>query len=137
MALNITVLQGNLGQTPELRYTQSGKAVCTLRLAVDNDYRDGKNQLVHETNWFNIVVWGKQAEAAAKSLSKGRQITVEGRLHSRKFETKEGENRNTVEVVARRVQFGPRPQPKAGEPVVPETDAGPADGGEISSDDAN
>lgn len=96
---------GNLGQDPELRYTQSQMAVCTLRIAT-TDYRtsqDGQRQ--EFTEWHRIVVWGKQAENCSKYLAKGRSVLVEGRLATRSWEDKQGQKRYTTEIVAQNVQF--------------------------------
>jgi len=98
--LNRVMLIGNLGQDPELRYTQSGQALLNLRLATNESFnnRDGERQ--ERTEWHRITVWGKRAEALGKILSKGRQLFVEGRLQTRQWEDKEGQKRYTTEIVA-------------------------------------
>jgi single-strand DNA-binding protein len=102
--VNKVIMVGNLGRDPEVRYTQSGNAVCNLRLAVTERRRDGEEWKDH-TEWVNIVCFGKTAENAGKYLSKGRQIYTEGRLQTRKWEDKEGNDRYTTEVVANQVVF--------------------------------
>src|SRR4051812_37933196 len=104
-SLNRVVIMGNLGQDPELRYTQSQVPVCTLRIAT-TDFRmgaDGQRQEL--TEWHSVVVWSKQAENCAKYLSKGRSVLVEGRLQTRSWEDKQGNKRYTTEIVAQNVQF--------------------------------
>jgi single-strand DNA-binding protein len=99
--LNRVLLIGNLGQDPELRYTQGGQAVLSLRIATNESYlnRDGERQ--DKTEWHSVTVWGKRGEALSKILSKGRQIFVEGRLQTRSWEDKQGgPKRYATEVVA-------------------------------------
>lgn len=113
-SFNRVVILGNLGQDPELRYTQSQNAVCTLNVAT-TDYRtsaDGQKQ--EFTEWHRVVVWNKQAENCAKYLAKGRSVMVEGRLQTRSFEDKQGQKRYITEIVAQTVQFigGQRDRPQ-------------------------
>lgn len=74
------VLVGNLGRDPEMRYTPTGRAVTNLSVASNRRWTDSEGNTVEETIWFRVAVWGKQAEACAQYLSKGRQVLVEGRL---------------------------------------------------------
>lgn len=109
-SFNRVVIMGNLGQDPELRYTQSQTPVCTLNVAT-TDYRNGPDGQRQEfTDWHRVVVWSKQAENCAKYLSKGRSVLVEGRLQTRSWEDKQGQKRYITEIVANTVQFvgGPR-----------------------------
>jgi len=128
-SLNRVLLIGNLTRPPELRYTPSGTAVSDLRLAVHRSYTTQGGERREETCFLTVVVWGKQAEASAQYLDKGSPILVEGRLQTRDWETKDGQRRNVVEVVAERVQFLGRPKatgvPTEGEPA--EEPAGDAD----------
>lgn len=104
-SFNRVVVMGNLGQDPDLRYTQNQTPVCTLSVAT-TDYRtspDGQRQ--EFTEWHRVVIWGKQAENAAKYLAKGRSVLVEGRLQTRSWEDKQGQKRYTTEIIARNVQF--------------------------------
>jgi single-strand DNA-binding protein len=104
-SLNRVVILGNLGQDPELRYTQNQMAVCTLRIAT-TDYRTGQDGQRQElTEWHRIVVWGRQAENCSKYLAKGRSVLIEGRLATRAWEDKQGQKRYTTEIVAQNVQF--------------------------------
>ncbi|WP_428263199.1 single-stranded DNA-binding protein [Haliangium sp.] len=103
--VNKVILVGNLGADPELRYTQSGAAVCELRVATNESWTDRQGQRQERTEWHRIVVWGKQGENASKYLSKGRQVYVEGRLRTRGWEDKDGNKRYTTEIIANDVQF--------------------------------
>lgn len=103
--VNKVILIGRLGQTPELRYTGSGTAVCNLRLATDDSYRDSDDNLVERTEWHNVVAWARLAEICNEYLEKGSQIYVEGRLQTRQWEDRDGNTRYSTEVVARNVQF--------------------------------
>jgi single-strand DNA-binding protein len=104
-AINRVVLVGNLTRDPELRHTQSGMAVCSLRLAVNTRRKDETGQWVDKPNYFDITVWGNQGERCAQYLSKGRPVAVDGRLEWREWETPEGNKRQAVDVVADTVQF--------------------------------
>jgi len=83
---------------PELRYTQSGQAVCTFKLVTDESYKDREGNMVERSEWHNIVVWGKAGEILNQYMKKGRQIYLEGRLQSRKYEDKEGQTRYITEI---------------------------------------
>jgi single-strand DNA-binding protein len=104
-SLNRVFLIGNLTRAPELRYTPSGTAVSDLRLAVNRSYTTQGGDRREETCFLTVVVWGKQAESSAQYLDKGSPVLVEGRLQTRDWETKDGQKRNVVEVVAERLQF--------------------------------
>lgn len=97
--LNRVILIGRLGKSPELRYTPNGTAVCNFSIAVDRDYGD------NETDWFDIVVWRKQAEACANYIDKGSLVAIDGRLQFRSYETNDGQKRKVTEVVANNVKF--------------------------------
>ncbi len=101
--LNKIVLIGRLTRDPELRYTQSGKAVATMRMAVDRGTKDAEGN--KETDFIDIVVWDKQGESCANYLQKGRLIAAEGRLQIRQYETNDGQKREKAEVVANTVRF--------------------------------
>lgn len=104
-SFNRVVIMGNLGQDPELRYTQTQTPVCTLSVAT-TDYRTGADgQRQEQTEWHRIVVWSKQAENCAKYLAKGRTVLVEGRLQTRSWEDKQGQKRYVTEIIAQNVQF--------------------------------
>jgi len=104
-SINRVTLVGNLTRDPELRTTPNGKSVCTLGLAVNERYKNDTGEWVEKPNYFDIVVWGAQAENCSQYLSKGRQIAVDGRLSYRNWEAQDGSKRSKVEVVANTVQF--------------------------------
>ncbi|RLF67197.1 MAG: single-stranded DNA-binding protein [Thermoplasmata archaeon] len=99
---------GNLGQTPELRYTGSGSPVTNLVVATNRKYRSQEGETQQETTWHRITVFGKLAEACCEHLQKGDQVYVEGRLQTRQWEGKDGTKRHTTEIVASRIDFGNR-----------------------------
>jgi len=99
MADNTVTLVGNITREPELRYTNGGNGVASFGLAVNRRYQvNGEWQ--EKVSFFNVVAWGTLGENAAASLNKGTRIIVNGRLEQRDYETREGEKRNVVEVVA-------------------------------------
>ena len=93
--LNKIVTIGNLTRDPEVRYTQSGKAVCTFSIAVDDGYGENK-----KAYFFPVVVWGKSAEACGDSLHKGSKVAVTGKLTSRQYDNSEGKKVTVFEIVA-------------------------------------
>ena len=102
---NRVQLIGNLGQDPELRYTQSQTPLTSVSIAT-TEFRntpEGGKQSV--TDWHRVVIWGRQAENCCKYLRKGSPVFIEGRLQTRSWEDKSGQKRSTTEVVAANVQF--------------------------------
>lgn len=95
---NVTAV-GNLTRDPELRFSQGGRAICTLSLAVSRRYQVN-NEWQEQTSFLNCVAWGQLGENAASSLTKGTRVFVTGRLEQRSFETQTGEKRSVVEIVA-------------------------------------
>ena len=104
MSVNRAILVGNLGKDPELKYTQSGKAVCSFSLATSESWKDKQGVKTDSTTWHNIVAWGKQAEVMAEHLTKGKQIYLEGRISNRNYD-KDGEKKYISEVVVQSFQF--------------------------------
>ncbi len=97
---------GNLGQDPEIRYTQNQVPVVTLNIATTEAWtKDGQRQ--EQTEWHRVIVWNRQAENCAKYLSKGRPVFIEGKLQTRAWEDKNGQKRYTTEITASSVQFLP------------------------------
>jgi single-strand DNA-binding protein len=88
--VNVAVITGNLTRDPELRNTQSGMAVCELRVAVNSRRKDESGNWVDKPNYFDVTVFGAQGENCATYLSKGRPVAVEGRLDWREWEAKDG-----------------------------------------------
>jgi len=141
-SVNRVILIGNLGRDPELRYTAGGQPVANFTLATNERFNDREGKPQERTEWHRIVVWGKQAENCANFLAKGRSVYIEGRLQTREWEDKEGQKRQTTEVVAQTVQFLDRreggregPARSAGGPGpssgAPEPSPGPAGGDDI------
>ena len=102
--LNKVIIMGRLGKDPELKRTQSGTAVASFPLAVDRDFKGQNGE--KETDWIDVVAWRNTAEFVSKYFTKGRVAAVEGRLQTRKWKDKDGNNRVSVEVVADNVYFG-------------------------------
>jgi single-strand DNA-binding protein len=92
-------LIGNLGQNPEVKETVNGKKVATFSLATSESYKNEKGEKVTETQWHNLIVWGRQADTVGKYLKKGSEIAVDGKLHSRNYTDKEGVKRYITEIV--------------------------------------
>ncbi len=103
--INKVILVGNLGQDPELRYTGSGTAVCNLRLATNESYKDGSGELVERTEWHSIVAWGRLAEICNEYLKKGSQVYFEGSLQTRNYEDRDGNTRYVTEIKAREMMM--------------------------------
>lgn len=107
--VNMVLLIGNVGNKPEVRESQSGEKVTKLRVATSSSFqRDGAE--VKETEWHDVVTFGRLAEQCATYLDKGRRIYIEGRMQSHSWQDKEGNKRFTREVIARRVDFLDKPQ---------------------------
>ncbi len=103
--VNAVFLMGNLTRDPELRYSASGAGVTNMTLAVNNTYTDKSGEKKEDTLFIRVAVFAKQAENCAQYLSKGSPVFVEGRLKLNEWTTEQGEKRNSIEVVARNVQF--------------------------------
>ena len=104
--INKVILIGNLGQDPEVRYTASGTAVANLRIATSESWRDKQTgEQKENTEWHTVVLFGKTAEIASQYLKKGRQVYIEGRLQTRKWQDKSGNDRFSTEVVANDMQM--------------------------------
>ena len=97
---NKVQLIGNLGSTPEVKKLDGGKTIAKFSLATNETYKNQKGEKVEETQWHNIVAWGKTAELMEQLLAKGKEVMVEGKLTSRSYEDKEGNKRYITEVVA-------------------------------------
>ena len=108
MAANINrvVLVGNLTRDPELRHTGGGTAVCTLRIAVNTRRKDNATgEWSDKPNYFDVAVFGNQAESCNQYLSKGRPVAIDGRLDWQEWEAQDGTKRSKVEIIAESVQF--------------------------------
>ena len=103
--VNKVTLIGNLGQDPELRYTGSGTAVCNMRVATSETYKDKDGNQVENTEWHTVVAWARLAEICGEYLKKGRQVYIEGQLQTRQWEDKDGNTRYSTEIKAREMQM--------------------------------
>ncbi|MCB5186023.1 single-stranded DNA-binding protein [Methylobacillus gramineus] len=104
-SVNKVILVGNLGRDPEVRYMPNGEAVCNFSIATTDNWKDKNGQRQERTEWHNIVMYRKLAEIAGEYLKKGRPVYVEGRLQTRKWQTKEGQDRYTTEIIADQMQM--------------------------------
>lgn len=104
-SVNKVILVGNLGRDPEIRYMPSGDAMANLNLATTDSWKDKNGEKQEKTEWHRIVMFGKQAEIAGEFLKKGSQVYIEGRLQTRKWTDKDGQERYTTEIVADRMQM--------------------------------
>jgi single-strand DNA-binding protein len=105
-SVNKVILIGNLGRDPEVRYTPSGAAVCNLRLATTRNWKNRESgERQEETEWHSVVLYDRQAEIAGEYLRKGRPVYIEGRLKTRKWQDKDGNDRYTTEIVAETMQL--------------------------------
>lgn len=103
--LNRVTLVGRLTRDPELRHTQGGDPICSIRLAVSSRSRDEAGNWGDKSNYFDVTVFGRQAETASTYLAKGRRIGVDGRLSWREWQAQDGTKRQSVEVIAGDVFF--------------------------------
>ena len=104
--INRVVLTGNLTADPELRSLPSGNSVCKLRVACNTRRKNGSTgEWEDKPNYFDVTVWGAQGENAARYLSKGRPVAIDGRLEWREWETQEGAKRQAIDIIADSVQF--------------------------------
>ena len=97
--INRVILIGNLGKDPEVRYTPNGKAVANLTLATSESWKDQSGQMQEKTEWHRVSMFGKLAEIAGEYLRKGSQVYIEGKLQTRKWQNKEGQDQYTTEIV--------------------------------------
>jgi len=96
---NKVQLIGNLGNDPEIINLESGKMLAKFSIATNENYKNSKGEKITDTQWHNVVAWGKTAEIIEKYVTKGKEVAIEGKLTSRSYETKEGDKRYVTEVV--------------------------------------
>ena len=132
--INRVVLTGNLTSDPELRSLPSGTSVCKLRVACNTRRKDNSTgEWVDKPNYFDVTVWGAQGENCAQYLAKGRPVAVDGRLEWREWQDKEGNKRQSVDIIADSVQFlGSREGSENGGRFTPQSDV-PADTGDFET----
>ena len=113
--MNKIIVIGNLGLDPEMRYTPNGQSVTSFSVASNRKYTTAAGEQREETEWFNVSAWGRHAELCNQYLTKGQQVYVEGRLHSRTYETRDGQTRFVNEINLTDVQFLSRGAEMGGE----------------------
>jgi len=105
MAVNKVILVGRLGKDPELKKMSNGESVTNLTLATTENWKDKSGAKQEKTEWHNLVFYRRLAEIAGQYLAKGSQIYIEGKLQTRKWQTKEGQDRYTTEIVVSEMQM--------------------------------
>ena len=105
MSVNKVILVGRLGKDPETRYMPNGEAVTNITLATSENWKDKAGEKQEKTEWHNLVFYRRLAEIAGEYLKKGSQIYVEGKLQTRKWQTKEGQDRYTTEIIVNELQM--------------------------------
>ncbi|HEU0201585.1 MAG TPA: single-stranded DNA-binding protein [Burkholderiaceae bacterium] len=134
-SVNKVILLGNLGRDPETRYSAEGTAITNVSIATTRRYKDAAGQQQEETEWHRVVFFTRLAEIAAEYLRKGRPVYVEGRLRTRKWTDKDGNEKYSTEIIAENMQLlGSREgsgahdgdEPRAREPAARPAAAGPA-----------
>ncbi|MDA1337281.1 MAG: single-stranded DNA-binding protein [bacterium] len=122
MNLNKVVIIGNAVDAPEMRSTQSGKQVTSLRVATNRMWKDAQGQHQKSTEFHSVVLWGRLAEIASQYLTKGSLVMIEGRLQTRSWDDSSGQKKYRTEIVGETMQLGPKPggtreeQPRTQEP---------------------
>lgn len=104
-SVNKVILIGNLGKDPEVRYMPSGEAIANISVATTDSWKDKSGEKQEKTEWHRVSFFGKLAEIVGEYLKKGSQVYVEGRLQTRKWQDKEGQDKYTTEIVADRMQM--------------------------------
>jgi single-strand DNA-binding protein len=104
-SVNKVILIGNLGRDPEVRYMPDGGAITNISIATTENWKDKNGEKQEKTEWHRVAFFGKLAEIAGEYLKKGSQVYVEGRLQTRKWQDKDGNDKYTTEIVADRMQM--------------------------------
>lgn len=122
--VNKVILIGTLGQDPETKFTQAGKTITNLSIATSEKWKDQQGQDKEATEWHRVVLFGKQAEAAGKYLTKGKKVYIEGKLKTDKWQDKQGNDRYTTQIVAMGMEFlSPQQQQTQGQQQAPQQQA--------------
>jgi len=126
VSVNKMIVIGNLGSEPEMRFTPNGRPVTSFSLATNWRYTTADGERREETEWFTVVCWGRLAEQCNQFLTKGRLVYAEGRLHTRTWESQDGQKHYRTEIIANRVTFldrqaaAPLPEERVEEAVIEE-----------------
>ncbi|MEY2342107.1 single-stranded DNA-binding protein [Acidithiobacillus sp. IBUN Pt1247-S3] len=131
--LNKVIVLGNLGRDPEMRYMPDGKAVATLAIATSETFKDKNGDKQERVEWHRVSLFGKTAEIAGKYLKKGSQALVEGRIQTRKWTDKDGQERYSTEIVGERLVLvgGRRDGSDGGSTASPASQQGGGGGGDM------
>ena len=105
LSLNKVMIIGNVGSDPEMRFTPNGNPVTSFRVATNRVYTTAEGERKQETEWFTVVAWNRLAEHCNQFLTKGRPVYAEGRIHTRTWETQDGQKHSRPEIIAGRVIF--------------------------------
>jgi len=108
MYLNKALIIGNLTRDPEMKALPSGMQVCSFSVATNRVWKDKNGAKQESSDFHNIVVFGRQAETAGQYLKKGQSVLIEGRIQTRSWDDKDGQKKYRTEIIADRVQFGPK-----------------------------
>ncbi|HEY5221299.1 MAG TPA: single-stranded DNA-binding protein [Candidatus Paceibacterota bacterium] len=108
MDLNKVLLVGRVTADPQVRSTPGGQSVTTIGVATNRTWTDKQGQKQEQAEFHNVVLWGRTAEIAGQYLTKGAMVLIEGRLQTRSWTDKQGQQRKTTEIMAERMQLGPR-----------------------------
>ena len=129
-SVNKVILVGNLGADPEIRYMPNGDAACNCNLATTESWKDKNGEKKEKTEWHKVSFFGKLAEIAGEYLKKGSSCYVEGKLQTRKWQDKEGNEKYTTEIIADRMQMlGEKSGTKEERPAAPKRVEKPTGGG--------
>lgn len=104
-SVNKAIIVGNVGKDPEMRYMPNGEAVANFSVATTDNWKDKQGQKQEKTEWHNIVMYRKLAEIAGEYLKKGSSVYIEGRIQTRKWQDKEGNDRYSTEIIADQMQM--------------------------------
>jgi single-strand DNA-binding protein len=120
MNLNKVFLIGRLTKDPEMKNLPSGKSLCQISIATDRFYTDKDGNKKQETEFHNVILFGRLAEIASQYLKKGSLVFIEGRLRTRNWEDESGNKRSRTEIIAEKMQLGPKAAPKEELPPIEE-----------------
>lgn len=109
---NKVQLIGRMGMNPELNTLPTGTKMTKFSLAVNEGYKNSQGEFVKQTFWFNLVAWGKTAEAIVKNFEKGSEVAIEGKLQSHEYADKEGIKRRTIDILVSQIEKYESPEPK-------------------------
>ena len=119
-----TIIKGNLGKDPEVKHFDSGNSVASFSVAVSDSFKNKDGEFVEQTEWYNVVVWGKLTEVVEKYLSKGDSVLIEGRMKTRSYDDKNGDKRYVTELNATEINMlGGKPEGESRDANVSKRDA--------------